>query len=88
MAAKRGESCSTGEWSAQGRFEEAQDGSWILDVCVVARVRQGHSRSGNFATRCYTLGVVDKSLAYRLYVLNAQHGIPYRAGVGMGRACA
>ncbi len=38
--------------------------------------------SGNFATPFYTLGIVDKALeSYRLYVLNAQLGIPDRAGV-------
>jgi acyl-CoA hydrolase len=38
--------------------------------------------SGNFATPFYTLGVIDKALeSYRLNVLNAQPGIPARAGV-------
>lgn len=38
--------------------------------------------SGNFATPLHTLGIVDKAVeSYRLYLLNAQHGIPDRAGV-------
>lgn len=38
--------------------------------------------SGNFATPFSTLGIIDKSLEYyRLYILNAQRGIPDRAGV-------
>ncbi|HEX5995425.1 MAG TPA: acetyl-CoA hydrolase/transferase C-terminal domain-containing protein [Jiangellales bacterium] len=38
--------------------------------------------SGNFAMPLHTLGIVDKAVeSYRLYVLNAQHGIPDRAGV-------
>ena len=38
--------------------------------------------SGNFATPAVTLGVVDAALAtYRLFVLNAQAGIPDRVGV-------
>jgi acyl-CoA hydrolase len=38
--------------------------------------------SGNFATPGITLGVADKVLAqYRLFMLNAQPGVPDRAGV-------
>ncbi|HEX6234727.1 MAG TPA: acetyl-CoA hydrolase/transferase C-terminal domain-containing protein [Jiangellaceae bacterium] len=38
--------------------------------------------SGNFATPFSTLRIIDKALeSYRLYILNAQHGIPDRAGV-------
>jgi acyl-CoA hydrolase len=38
--------------------------------------------SGNFATPMRTLDIIDKSLeTYRLNLLNAQHGIPDRAGV-------
>ncbi|MCW2544586.1 MAG: acetyl-CoA hydrolase-like protein [Frankiales bacterium] len=38
--------------------------------------------SGNFATPRTALAVVDEHLpAYRLFVLNAQHGVPERAGV-------
>ena len=38
--------------------------------------------SGNFATPTRALAVLDAALAeYRLFVLNAQHGIPDRAGV-------
>ncbi|HEX6336119.1 MAG TPA: acetyl-CoA hydrolase/transferase C-terminal domain-containing protein [Jiangellaceae bacterium] len=38
--------------------------------------------SGNFATPLYTLGLIDKAVeSYRLYLLNAQRGIPDRAGV-------
>jgi acyl-CoA hydrolase len=38
--------------------------------------------SGNFATPLLALTVLDKALAgYRLFVLNAQHGVPDRDGV-------
>jgi acyl-CoA hydrolase len=38
--------------------------------------------SGNFATPLRTLSIIDKALeSYRLNMLNAQHGIPDRAGV-------
>ena len=38
--------------------------------------------AGNFATPHSLLGVVDRSLpTYRLWALNAQHGVPEREGV-------
>ncbi|WP_018635990.1 acetyl-CoA hydrolase/transferase family protein [Parafrankia elaeagni] len=38
--------------------------------------------AGNFATPTVALGALDRALAgYRLFVLNAQHGVPNRAGV-------
>ncbi|MGH8827375.1 MAG: 4-hydroxybutyrate CoA-transferase, partial [Jiangellaceae bacterium] len=38
--------------------------------------------SGNFATPHHLLGLIDKTLeSYRLYILNAQVGIPERPGV-------
>jgi acyl-CoA hydrolase len=51
---------------------------------VLSRVAAGSRvvASGNFATPGLALGVVDKVLAeYRLFVLNAQPGVPDRDGV-------
>jgi len=57
---------------------EGQLGAVLARVAVGARV----VASGNFAMPGLALGVVDKALAeYRLFVLNAQPGVPDRDGV-------
>jgi acyl-CoA hydrolase len=57
---------------------ESEFGAVLSRVAMCPRV----VASGNFATPGTALGVVDKALAeYRLFILNAQPGVPDREGV-------